>query len=703
MGCVHCGIGACRAMYRPHIGDKVLLARHLRMAAIGSDRNRDCLLMTTPPSSATPPATHPTLHPLLAEALRNRGYETLTAVQLAVADPKLAERDLLVSSKTGSGKTVAYGLGLASVLLADTVPATGPAASLAGGAQVPKAGPPLALIVAPTRELALQVQLELQWLYAGAGAVIASCVGGMDARSERRLLERGTHIVVGTPGRLVDHLTRGALDLSRLAAVVLDEADEMLNLGFREDLEFILERMPETRRALLFSATLPKAIVTLASRFQRNAARIEVAGDSRGHTDIDYRLVLVRPNEIEHGVVNLLRQADSPAALVFCNTRDAVRHLHAILIERGFSAVILSGELGQHERNQALQALRDGRAKVCIATDVAARGIDLPNLDLVIHADIPHDAEVLQHRSGRTGRAGRKGVSVVLTPPARRRKAERLLSEANIRWNWMPVPTADEIRLLDRDRLLNDPSLSEGIEDADRELGAALLAARPAEDLAAALARIFRMKLPSPEEIEPLALEETRPRRDRERSPLPGQPAAHGRWFSLDVGRRDKAEPKNLLRLLQRRGGIERGLIGAIRIGDKTTEVEIAAEAADVFARKTATNHPNDVRITPIDGPGAREHRGNSERPRAEKPYAGGKPHADKPFQEKPYRDKPRQDGERREAARKDGPYKDRPPQDRPKSAKPYAAKPYADKPRGKPDGKPSPAKPHRGKPFPPR
>jgi ATP-dependent RNA helicase DeaD len=336
-----------------------------------------------PESSASPNAAHP----LLAEALRRKGYETLTAVQAAVADPKLDHRDLLVSSRTGSGKTVAYGLGMASVLLA----APTPASETDSGRQpaLPPAGKPLALIIAPTRELALQVQRELLWLYEAAGAIITSCVGGMDPRAERRHLERGVHIIVGTPGRLVDHLARGALQLDALKAVVLDEADEMLDLGFREDLETILAATPESRRTLLFSATLPKGIVSLARKFQRDAARIEVATDVTGHVDIEHRAAMVRPNAIEQAVVNILRHTESPASLVFCNTRDAVRHLHATLIERGFSAAILSGELGQHERNQALQALRDGRARVCIATDVAARGIDLPSLGLVIHADLP--------------------------------------------------------------------------------------------------------------------------------------------------------------------------------------------------------------------------------------------------------------------------------------------------------------------------
>jgi ATP-dependent RNA helicase DeaD len=609
------------------------------------------------------------LHPLLAEALRKKGYDTLTAVQSAVAAPELAGRDLLVSSRTGSGKTVAYGLGLASALLGPHAQDEGAGdAPVVAKRHLPSPSKPLALVIAPTRELALQVNRELAWLYEDAGAVIAPCVGGMDARSERRQLERGAHIVVGTPGRLVDHLSRGALALDELAAVVLDEADEMLDLGFREDLETILGATPPTRRTLLFSATLPKAIISLASRFQRHAARIEVAGDVSGHADIEHRASLVWPNAIEHGVVNLLRHAEAPAALVFCNTREAVRHLHATLIERGFAAVILSGELGQHERNQALQALRDGRANVCVATDVAARGIDLPHLGLVIHADLPHDSEVLQHRSGRTGRAGRKGISVMLVPPSRRRKAERLFADARIHPAWAPLPGADDIRRQDRERLLDDISIVADLTDVDRELGAALLERRPAIDLAAALVRILRVRLPEPEEIEAMQLENPRPARalrqdfgsrpekflrpeksprfesaTRQTSSPRQENAGHqigNRWFELNIGRKDKAEPKGLLRLLVRCGKIDKQHVGGIRIYEHTTQVEISAEVADQFEAQTAHMAAEEVRFTAIDPPAPKARRSFGDKPADGRPPQGKPPHGKSPHGKKPYKER---------------------------------------------------------------
>lgn len=529
--------------------------------------------------------------PVLSRALAERNYESETPVQTAVLEANAADRDLLVSAQTGSGKTVAYGLAIAGNLLADSESLSSPVE-------------PLALVVAPTRELALQVQRELVWLYHYAGGRVVSCVGGMDPKRERRDLAAGAHIVVGTPGRLRDHIERGALDVSKLKAVVLDEADEMLDLGFREDLEFILETTPKSRRTLLFSATMPKAIVALARRFQHEALRIEVAAGDSGHADIEYRAVRVAANEIEHAIVNLLRFFEAPGALIFCNTREAVRRLHSVLLERGFSAVLLSGELSQHERNHALQALRDGRARVCVATDVAARGIDLPGLDLVIHADLPHDAEILQHRSGRTGRAGRKGVSVLVAPNSRRRRADQLLAAAGVRAAWSAPPSADEIRKLDQERLLQDPLFTEETSEDDHALARALLTQRPAEDIAAALVRVYRSRLPSPEEVRdpgdgpkahPLKVE-TRASRTASR-PQGRETGAKGVWFRLDVGAKKNADPKWLLPMLCRRGKITKEDVGAIRIFERETKFEISAAAATRFLENIRRPDAEPIRI----------------------------------------------------------------------------------------------------------
>ncbi|MGL4241106.1 MAG: DEAD/DEAH box helicase [Beijerinckiaceae bacterium] len=639
----------------------------------------------------------------LAQALAERGYSDLTPVQASVVAPEAAGRDLLVSARTGSGKTVAFGLCIAPTLLD-------------GADRFTSADQPLALVIAPTRELALQVQRELAWLYAPAGGRIVAAVGGMDPRRERRALEAGCHIVVGTPGRLRDHVERKALDLSGLRAVVLDEADEMLDMGFKEDLTFLLEATPSERRTLMFSATIPKAIAGLARDFQTDALRIASAGGETGHADITYVAMHTGPKDAEKAIVNILREKDAEAAIIFCRTRESVKRLHAVLAERGFTAVCLSGELSQGERNHALQALRDGRAKVCVATDVAARGIDLPHLSLVIHADLPTNAEVLQHRSGRTGRAGRKGTSILLVPPAARRKAERLLAEAKVRPTWGDPPDADSIRALDRERFLKDPLLAEETTEDDMAMGARLLQTRPAEEIAAILARLYRSRLPEPEELTPPMaevfqdrpgrkrqkhddrfdrddrsgrggkFERDRPERSRddrksrhpayarqthESAPIEERaPRGESVVFRLDVGRRDRADPKWLLPMLCRMGGVTRQDIGAIRISDATTEFEVSARAARDFARNAERNGSEDMVLTAADGaPVARATKPpRKERFRPDAARADEKPHG-KPFRKRAHGDRAYEDrppygggteGQRPEKPRSDG--ESRPP-----------------------------------------
>jgi ATP-dependent RNA helicase DeaD len=552
----------------------------------------------------------PTLPAVFEATLTAQGYGEPTPVQAAVLAEERADADLLVSAQTGSGKTVAFGLSIGPTLLA-------------GEDRLGRGGAPLALVIAPTRELAQQVARELEWLYAKAGAQVVCCVGGMDARQEARKLQAGCHIVVGTPGRLRDHMERGRADFSALRAVVLDEADEMLDLGFKDDLEAILDGTPEEKRTLLFSATLAKDIVTLAKHYQRNAIRIDTTTRDVPHGDIEYRAIRVAPNELELAVVNVLRFYGTGGALVFCATRESVRHLFGSLRERGFSAVALSGELSQKERTDALQALRDGHARVCVATDVAARGLDLPDLNLVIHAELPQNKAALLHRSGRTGRAGRKGISVVLVPTTRRKKAEQLLHSAGVSATWSGPPSAESIRAADRDRLMNDPMLKEPASEEDVGLAAALLEAAGPEQVATALIRLYRSRLPEPEDVfEPVpeprgqrpergeraARMRDRPELERSgRDPrdFSGQEGSGAPWFRLSVGRNSNADPKWLIPLICRLGHVTKNDIGNIRIFDRDTVFEIDPRVADRFMQ-AVYNHPDDaMRIEPANDPGS--------------------------------------------------------------------------------------------------
>jgi ATP-dependent RNA helicase DeaD len=555
------------------------------------------------------------LPPVIAAAVAERGYAAPTPVQAAVLEPEARGRDLVVSAQTGSGKTVAFGLAMADQLLnADGM--------------APPAGAPLALVIAPTRELALQVSRELEWLFAKSGARIATCVGGMDASRERRALGYGTHIVVGTPGRLRDHLERGALDLSGLKVAVLDEADEMLDMGFREDLEGILDATPDGRRTMLFSATMPSPIVALARRYQKNALRISTVTEERGHGDIEYQAIAVAPADIEGAVVNLLRYHEAETAMLFCATRDNVRRLHASLTERGFAVVALSGEHSQNERNSALQALRDRRARVCVATDVAARGIDLPSLSLVVHVEIPRDAETLQHRSGRTGRAGKKGTAVLIVPYPRRKRVEGMLRGARIAAQWVPLPSADDIRRADSERLLAALLAPIDVSEEDRVLAARLLTERSAEDLAAALVQIHRARLPQPEDLVTSEASSSEPR-----APRPGFEGST--WFRVNIGRSQNADPRWILPLLCRRGHVSRTEIGAIRItGDETLfEVQGAVAARFLDAVGRTADQGDEVEITQVEG-GPREEARHRRRDNASgAPVHRAKPaHAPKPY-----------------------------------------------------------------------
>ena len=580
---------------------------------------------------------------MLDAALAARDYLEPTSVQMAVLQPDAADRDLLVSARTGSGKTVAFGLAAASTLMPDGT--------------IPPPGAPIALVIAPTRELALQVQAELAWLYAGAR--IASCVGGMDIRREERTLQRGCHIVVGTPGRLGDHLRRENLSLAALKVVVLDEADEMLDLGFQEELEAILQAAPTDRRTLMFSATIPHDIANLARKYQRDALRIDTIDRAVPHDDIEYRAITCAGHETDAALINILRWYEAPGALVFCATRDTTRRLHLALVQRGFAAVMLSGELSQHERTSALDALRAGRARVGVCTDVAARGLDLPALDLVVHADLPTNPETLLHRSGRTGRAGRKGVSVLIVPYSKRRRAEQVLNAARLRATWANAPGADDIKDRDRERLLTDKMLEtpEGQDRADAET---LLAAHDPVTIAAALLRLYRRQLPTPEAItqapQPVAQASAPSGTDRApggnyepKEYVPRERAADGDFVQLriSVGRNNRADPKWLVPLLCRIGNITKQDIGAIRIFPTDTRVEIRRNVSDALLAAAADLPPHEPRIT----------------------LAGDGPMPARPF----FRPKP--------GFQKSGPPKAGPP--KAYASKPYTAKPHAPRPPG--------------------
>ena len=395
----------------------------------------------TSPSSVTPAAEtdlSELLGPALASALAKKGYATLTPIQMSVLDPALAGRDLRMSSQTGSGKTLAIGFSLRH--------AFGEAPRVGNLAQ------PRALVIAPTRELAKQVERELSWLYAPLGVGVVAVTGGASYRDEHRALARNPGIVVGTPGRLLDHLNRGSLLASQVSTVVLDEADRMLDLGFREELEAILAGVPQEHRTHLVSATFDRQVAVLADRVQSNAVTVQGTPLGVANHDIDHVVYLVQPRQKLDALINLLLIQPDAQTLIFARTRAEVSEITQELQNAGFSADSLSGEMPQEARNRSLAGVRRGTTRVLVATDVAGRGIDVPTIAFVIQIDAPNDPDTYTHRSGRTGRAGRKGVSAVLIPPAALRRTTALLSRARVRHRVEPVPSVEAIRAAEDQR-----------------------------------------------------------------------------------------------------------------------------------------------------------------------------------------------------------------------------------------------------------
>ncbi len=494
--------------------------------------------------------------PALATALENRGFTALMPVQRAMLAPELAGRDLRVSSQTGSGKTVAIGLAIRAL-------AEGPAPADHGVAR------PRALVVVPTRELAKQVDEELAWLYAPLKARVASATGGANFRDERRAFAAGPAVVVGTPGRLLDHLNRGSIDPRHIGAVVLDEADRMLDLGFRDDLEAILKHAPAERLTHLVSATFPRDVLSLANRVQKDPVQIEGTPLGTANADIDHIVHLVAQHDRIAAMVNLLLSTPGAQTLVFARTRADVAQITGELAEAGFDVRALSGEMEQAERNRALAAFKRGTLHALIATDVAARGLDVQDIARVVHAEPPTDADSYTHRSGRTGRAGKKGTSSVLASPGELSRVSQLLRRAGVRFRIEPVPTAAEIQRLADERVLAELTAEEE-PGAEGDPRLAEIATRLAStgDVARTIARLLAKAHvaagPQPRDVRTIAApaERERPLRQPRSADGParqhdGERESGGGWvpFRFTWGKEHGADPRRLLAMACRRGG----------------------------------------------------------------------------------------------------------------------------------------------------
>jgi ATP-dependent RNA helicase DeaD len=548
--------------------------------------------------------------PALASALATKGYDTLTPVQEAVLDDALEGRDLRITSQTGSGKTIAIGFAVRDLLDDLTAPHGGPAR-------------PRVLVLAPTRELAKQVADELTWLYAPLRVRVAAVTGGAGYIDQKRALSTNPAVVVATPGRLRDALERGKIDASGLAAVVLDEADSMLDLGFREDLDAILAKLPPERRSHLVSATFSRDVVALADRFQKEPVHVQGTRLGEANTDIAHVIHLVEPSQRIDALVNLLLADDEAKSLVFVRTRADVSRIAGELAEAGFVVRALSGEMDQPERDRALAAFRQGGVQALVATDVAARGIDVRDIARVIQVEPPTDVETYTHRSGRTGRAGKQGTSVLFVSPPHYPAIARGLARAKIAHRVEPIPRPDAIQRAREEKLVAWLAREGDGETIDRQ--ALSIAERIASGASVvnAVARLIekaglhgptrarevRVILPPREgaAVRPRPSVERRPDARRKEPPpyaapssqRPPAPHDDGSWvtFRITWGGLHGADARRLLAVVCRRGNIRGSDVGAIRVEEAYSLVDVSRNVADRFATEAGRPDPRDPRV----------------------------------------------------------------------------------------------------------
>jgi len=524
----------------------------------------------------------------LRAALERRGFTQLTAVQNAVLDAHGEPRDLQISSQTGSGKTVALGIVAAPTLLAELPAGT-------SGPQV--------LVIVPTRELAAQVRGELAWLYADVPSVTLECVtGGTSIGYERGQLRRKPRVLVGTPGRLLDHLTNGALSLESVSHLVLDEADQMLDMGFREDLEAILAKTPSDRRTHLVSATFPQGILRLAKRYQTNPLQVQGTQLGVANEDIEHLAYRVNDQDRYAALVNILLAGNNERTLIFVGRRIETTELAEKLERDGFSALPLSGELIQAQRTRTLAAFKSGKVSILVATDVASRGLDVPDVATVIHAAPGYDGEVYTHRSGRTGRAGRKGRSILLVPVRKDWRVRSVLASAGVEAQWVPVPTAADVskQIEKRTRRATWEALASAPDPTPERIAQAarLLEGRDAtEVLATFLALNHSESGPKPREFAPAGAAPQR--RDERKRGNTGPPRSFGSAtrFRINWGFAAGANPQRILAHICRRGGIQGRDVGAIRLQSHATTFEVQRHVARDFETRVRVADKRDPHL----------------------------------------------------------------------------------------------------------
>lgn len=521
----------------------------------------------------------------LLQALTEVGYETPSPIQAATIPPLLEGRDVLGQAQTGTGKTAAFALPMLARLN-------------------PAAGKPQVLVLAPTRELAIQVAEAFQkYAHHIPGFQVLPIYGGQGYGTQLSSLKRGVHVVVGTPGRIIDHLERGSLDLSELRALVLDEADEMLRMGFIDDVEAVLNKTPETRQVALFSATMPTQIARIAQTYLRDPVQIAIKASTTTTKNTRQRYWMVSGVHKLDAMTRILEAEPFDAMIVFARTKIATEELAEKLAARGLAAAAINGDIEQKQRERIIQQLKDGRIDVLVATDVAARGLDVERISHVLNYDIPYDTESYVHRIGRTGRAGRAGEAILFVSPRERgmlRSIERATRQPIEQMELPSVETVNARRVtkfLDRigDGLQHPQHgmFRELVETYEREQNV------PAVEIAAALAALLQgdtpllldppRERPKFERANESERHFERPERaDRgqrrtaddaaPREPRPQRvqgPEAGLETFRIEVGHVHGVQPGNIVGAIANEADLESRYIGRIDIRDDYTLVDL--------------------------------------------------------------------------------------------------------------------------------
>ncbi|WP_017942464.1 MULTISPECIES: DEAD/DEAH box helicase [unclassified Thioalkalivibrio] len=531
----------------------------------------------------------------LVRALSNMGFSTPTPVQGACIPALLAGRDVLGEAQTGTGKTGAFGLPLI-----DLIDAT---------QRVPQA-----LVLAPTRELANQVAGALTEFAAGFASIdVLPVYGGQPMGEQLRALRKGPQIVVGTPGRVVDHIKRGTLNLDALRVVVLDEADEMLRMGFVEEIEWILEQTPDTRQTTLFSATMPAPIRRIAHRHMREPEEIKIGAGNEAGTDIDQSYCLVDARHKLEALTRLMETEDGlDGAVVFARTKASTVEIADALGQAGIAASALNGDMEQGERERVVSDLRDGRLDVIVATDVAARGIDVPRISHVFNFDAPGDAEVYVHRIGRTGRAGRKGRAILFLEPRKRRMLKDIERLTGKPVREQPLPDRQAVQARREGRFAERVQALLGSEQAsahealverllangdvsERELATALVALATAgspldanaqkgnDPLLAAARAPYSERDSHRRDSKPRG---ARPSRGKDR-----EPEADMVRYYMPVGRNNGVAPGAIVGALANEGGLNGRDIGRIGLRDDHSHVDLPASLDEAAIQRLGNIH----------------------------------------------------------------------------------------------------------------